>query len=163
MKSHILLCILGTAEMIISRCCMCIGSDSARKTLKQGGTVRARLNSKEVEDELASMHGTRDTDTDRIAYPERKAVRGVCNVEEEPRIDTHSAAGLSKDESVEISTVSRTSRDSSPVPPLHMSRRHTVKSASDKGISCVISRVPCTKVLSESTSGFGVSTPFDRS
>ena len=161
MKSHISLCILGTAEMIISRRCMCIGSDSARKTLKQGGTVRARLNSKEVEDELASMRGTRDTD--RIAYPERKAVRGVCNVEEEPRIDTHSAAGLSKDESAEISTVSRTSRDSSPVPPLHMTRRHTVKSASDKGISCVISRVPCTKVLSESTSGFGVSTPFDRS
>jgi len=116
-------------------CCMCTGSDSAHKTLKQGATVKARPNSKEVEDELASMRGTKDTG--KIAYLERKPIHGICNVEEEPRIDTHSAASLGMDKEEETST-SRTSRDSSPALSRHMTKRYTMKSASDKGILCII-------------------------
>lgn len=133
MCSHSSLCIVDTADMLVSRCWMFAGSDLARKTLKQGGAVKARSSSREVEDELASMRGTRDTE--RIAYLERKPIQGICNVEEELRVDSHSAASLGKEDSVEMSA-SRTSRDSSPAPSRYLTKRHTVKTASDKGVSC---------------------------
>ena len=127
---------------------MCSGSDSARKTLKQGETVKAKPSSTEVEDELASMRGTKDMD--RIAYVERKQIRGICNAEEDPRIASHSATSLSKAShsatslSKEVSSEtspSRHSRESSPAKSSLLSKRHGVKSASDKG--CFIS-VVCT-------------------
>jgi len=126
-RSHISLCIVDTGEIFVSHCCMFKGVDTARKTLKQGGTVRVRSNSKEVEDELASMRGTKDTG--RIAYRERRPIRGICNVEEELQMDAHSAGRPGKDDSADISA----SRDSSPAPSQHLTKRHTVKSASDKG------------------------------
>jgi len=111
---------------------MFAGSDLAHKTLKQGGAVKARSSSREVEDELASMRGTRDTE--RIAYLERKPIQGICNVEEELRVDSHSAASLGKEDSVEMSA--RTSCDLSPAPSRYLTKRHTVKTASDKGVLC---------------------------
>ena len=120
--------IICTTDKLVSNCWMFIGSDSARKVLKQGGAVKAWSSSKEVEDELASMRGTKDTDG--IAYLERKPIHGICHVEEEPRIDARLAGN---DDSAEMSTA-RISRDSSPAPSRHPTTRHTVKS-SDKGIS----------------------------
>jgi len=114
---------------------MCSGSDSARKTWKHGEAPKAKSTSREVEDELASMRGTKDTD--RINYLERKQIRGVSNVMEEPRIASNSAASLGKEDDTEVSS-SRLLHDSSPAKSQHMSKRHGAKSAAgkDKGILC---------------------------
>jgi len=104
------------------------GTDSARKTSRLGTTPKVRPTSTDVEDELASMRGTKDTD--RISYPERKHLHGISNATEEP----HSRAGdLNKEDDTEVFS-SRNSRESSPAKSLQLGKRHNVKLASDKGI-----------------------------
>jgi len=118
------------AEMFSGCCRLFKGTDSSRKTSKHGATLKARSTSKEVEDELASMRGTNDTDD--MAYLDRRQIRSVCNVEEDPRTDTRSAAGQNKDDGTDVSS-SRTSRESSPATSIHLAQRHNIKLASDKG------------------------------
>jgi len=114
--------------MCIGVYCMCKGTDSARKTSRQGSTMKARSLSKEVEDELASMRGTKDTD--RIAYLERKDLHGVSNAEEEPRLERRSIAAVSREDNA-----ARGSRDISPAKSLHLAQKHAAKLAADKGIT----------------------------
>ena len=104
------------------------GTDSTHKTPRQGATTKVRSMSKEVEDELASMRGTKDSG--RIAYLERKDLHGISSVEEEPRIDRHPTAGVSSEDSA-----ARMSRDSSPAKSIHLTKKHGAKLAFDKGIT----------------------------
>jgi len=68
--------------------------------------------SKEVEDELASMRGTGDVE--RISYLERKEVHGVSSVEEEPRTqNSHTSASLGS----EVSSSRVLSQESSSARP----------------------------------------------
>jgi len=113
--------------------CMCPGAESARKTSRHGEAPKAKSVSKEVEDELASMRGTQDTE--RIMYMERKELHGVSNVEEKLRKGTKSSGSRNKEDNSELSS-SRSSRDSSPARPL--AKKHTVVKSlavADRGIS----------------------------
>lgn len=107
---------------------MCKGSDSARKTPRHGRTTKIGSTSEDVEDELASMRGTKDTE--QIKYLERKQIRSVCDVEEEPWIGVQSTGG----DGVGETSSPRSSRDSSPAKALHLSKKHAANSASDRGI-----------------------------
>jgi len=104
---------------------MCEGTDSTRKPLRQGATaVRVRRPSPDqVEDELASMRGTKDVD--KISYPERRQIHGVCSLEEKLWVEREGAS--------EVSSSMASSRDSSPAKSLHLSKRQTVSVASDTG------------------------------
>jgi len=132
----------STAEMSVVCCCMCEGSDSAYKTPRRAAASRTKSTSKEVEDELASMRGTKDVD--RVNYLERKEIREVCDVEEEPRVGTRLARGAQSvpgpaNEDSDERSLSRVSRESSPAArPVHQPKRHHVTSASDKGTPCAL-------------------------
>ena len=104
---------------------MCEGTDSTRKPLRQGATaVRVRRPSPDqVEDELASMRGTKDVD--KISYPERRQIHSVCSSEEKLWVERGDAG--------EVSSSRASSRDSSPAKSLHLSKRQTVSTASDTG------------------------------
>ena len=92
--------------------------------------VKARSLSKEVEDELSSMRGTKDTGS--IAYLERKEIRGVSSVKEEPWIEHRSTASVIKED---IAASGRVSRDVSPPRSVPPTKRQGAKLASDKGIT----------------------------